>query len=72
MEYNVFSYLIPSLGDITGDGKVTAMDMSMVAKVMSGLITLTPAQFKRGDMNADGVLDLFDLVLIGQRVVGPP
>ena len=58
----------PPLGDVTGDGRVTAVDALLILQAEAGLLRLTPAQRRRADVNGDGVVDSRDALLI-QRFV---
>ncbi|MCL0079197.1 dockerin type I domain-containing protein, partial [Dehalococcoidia bacterium] len=45
-------------GDATGDGKVDASDLALVAGAFN-------TQDAASDLNADGVVNIFDLVKVG-------
>ena len=62
----------PSLiyGDVSGDGKVTAADASLVMRHVVGELTLNSDQQTRGDLTNDGTLSSMDAALILQRVMG--
>ncbi len=47
-------------GDATGDGKVDASDLTLVAGAFN-------TQDAASDINADGIVDIFDLVLVGRN-----
>ena len=43
-----------TLGDLTGDGNVNAMDVNIAKRILSGSVTPTAAQKLAGDINGDG------------------
>ena len=51
-------------GDMTGDGKITIDDATMIQKSLAELITLTPEQKAAADTNADGKVDINDATQI--------
>jgi pimeloyl-ACP methyl ester carboxylesterase len=55
-------------GDVTGDGKVSAVDALVVLKVVSGNYTATEEQLVNGDMNCDDVLTASDARIILKKV----
>ncbi|MBO7215827.1 MAG: dockerin type I repeat-containing protein [Clostridia bacterium] len=58
------------LGDIDGDGEVTANDYNMARNAVLGKITLTPAQIKRGDVDGNGKINARDYLLIRRIYLG--
>lgn len=70
-----FTLIIPStddyiLGDINGDGNVSAVDSQMVLRYSSGEMTLTDNQFVIGDVNGDAQVTAVDSRYILQHVAG--
>lgn len=70
-----FTLIIPStddyiLGDVNGDGTVSAVDSQMVLKHASGETTMTDAQFVLGDVNGDAQLSAIDSRYILQHIAG--
>ena len=59
-----------STGDVNGDGKVDALDASLVLQYDAGLITFTEEQIIRADVNDDGKADALDASLILQYDAG--
>lgn len=51
----------PPTGDVNGDGRVNAIDLTMMARHMAGTYDLTPAQIRTGDMNRNGRIDQQDI-----------
>lgn len=47
-------------GDATGDGKVDASDLTLVTRAFN-------TQDAAPDINADGIVDIFDLVKVGRN-----
>ncbi len=58
------------LGDIDGDGKISAADALEVLKSVVGKITLTDTQKLAGDVDKDGDVDATDALEILKEVVG--
>ncbi|MDE6666084.1 MAG: leucine-rich repeat protein [Ruminococcus sp.] len=56
-------------GDINGDNSVSIADAVLLQKCILGSETLTEEQFKSADMNSDGFVDSFDMVLLRCKVV---
>ena len=56
----------PPLGDVDGDGWISRNDANLALNHHAGLLTLTPEQFARADVNRDGVVDSIDAALILQ------
>ena len=58
------------LGDVDGDGFITANDYNMARNAVLGKITLTPAQIKRGDVDGNGKINARDYLLIRRIYLG--
>lgn len=60
------------LGDLNNDGKVDDADMEIITRYMQGepisaISPLSEAEFwRRADLNKDGVINVLDMILIGQ------
>jgi hypothetical protein len=61
---------VSQLGDVSGNGTVSAYDAAMVLQYVVGLITLTDAQKEAADVNKSGVITALDAALILQYTVG--
>lgn len=59
-----------SLGDVDGDGKVTAEDYAMVNRYVLGTLSLSPKAFKAADVDGSGEVDAIDYLLIRRFVMG--
>ncbi len=57
-------------GDLNGDQKVTATDLSVINRAANGTITLTSDEKKRADLNGDGYVNKEDVELVQQFLVG--
>ena len=57
-------------GDVNGDGEITAADVQLVLRHLSGAIILKDEQFKRADLNNDGTLSAAEALTILQYVNG--
>ena len=51
-------------GDVTGDGKVTAIDATLVLKAASGIICFPSENLPEADVNCDGVITVIDARII--------
>ena len=58
------------LGDVNGDGLVTAQDASLVLQAVAGKIELSPSQISIADVNGDTSITAQDASLILQKVAG--
>lgn len=58
------------LGDVNGDGDVTAQDASLVLQAVAGKIEFSAEQRKVADVNEDGEITAQDASLILQYVAG--
>ncbi len=57
-------------GDLDGNRRVTATDLTVINQAANGKITLTPDEKKRADVNGDGYVDKKDVELMQQFIVG--
>ncbi|MDR2712330.1 MAG: dockerin type I domain-containing protein, partial [Clostridiales bacterium] len=62
--YNYARPIQSRMGDVNGDGRITAEDAIMVMQWYVGLIYLSPEQLLLADVNGDGVVDMTDAALI--------
>jgi len=58
------------VGDISGDGKVTAYDAALAAQCAEGSTTLSAAQRMAADVTGDGCISYCDALLIARYAVG--
>jgi len=54
------------LGDVDGDGIITANDAQLIFEYNAGLRQLSPSQLARADVNRDGRVNSIDAALILQ------
>ncbi len=59
-----------NLGDVSGDGKVSAYDAALAAQFAVELITLSPDQQDRAEVSGDGRVSSYDAALIARYSVG--
>ena len=57
-------------GDVNGDGKVNATDVTMARQYYRGVLTLTPEQIARIDVKPDGKINATDITLLRQYYRG--
>lgn len=63
-----YSYCV-KMGDVNGDGSVTADDSLLVQQAVVELVTLTEEQFTAADVNEDGTVDAMDAKKILDYIV---
>jgi len=59
-----------SLGDVSGNGKITAYDAALVLQYVVGLTDFEIAQLKAADVTGDGTISALDAAVILQYSVG--
>lgn len=59
-----------TLGDVDGDGSISAIDALMVLQAAVGSISLTSTEYQAANVIADGKLDAIDALAILQKSVG--
>ncbi|MBN1871240.1 MAG: metallophosphoesterase [Candidatus Omnitrophica bacterium] len=57
-------------GDVSGNGRITAYDASMVGRHAAELITLDSAALEIADVNGDGIISAADAALIARKAAG--
>ena len=57
-------------GDVSGDGKINAMDANAAKRVLNGSAGLTDAQRAACDVNGDGQINAIDVNIIGRYLLG--
>ena len=57
-------------GDVTGDGKTTAVDAALVMKAVAGVYCVPEENLKNADMNCDGKLTMTDARIILKQIAG--
>ena len=62
--------LISRLGDVDGDGVISAKDALMILQHIDGEVLLTDDQFRRADLNSDGELSAVEALRILQFING--
>ena len=62
--------LISRLGDVDGDGVISAKDALMILQHIGGEVLLTDDQFRRADLNSDGELSAVEALCILQFING--
>ena len=61
---------VSSLGDVDGNGTISALDALLLLQHINDLVNLTAPQFERADLNADGRLTASEALRILQYVSG--
>ena len=64
-EYPIFTWQVPSKvkGDLDNNGRVNVSDAVAIQKCLTGKCMISDGQFVTADMNNDGILNAFDMVL---------
>ena len=57
-------------GDVSGDGKVSMMDLLVLRKYLAGITELTETQMKAADVNNDGKVSMMDVLWLRQYLAG--
>ena len=65
-----FSYDIIIYGDVSGDGKVNALDLLRVQKNILGTTSLTGAYKTAADTSKNGKIDALDLLQVQKHIIG--
>lgn len=63
--FNIYMYCIPIPGDVNFDSEFTIADLVMMSEYLLGKRELP--SYELGDMNNDGVVDVYDFVLMRQE-----
>ena len=58
------------IGDVNGDGQITAYDAELVLQFVVGLIELSPPQQEAADVSGNGIVTAYDADLILLYIVG--
>ena len=60
----------PKPGDLTGDGKVTMVDVLRLARGAASYVTLTEQEQKAGDVTGDGKITMADVIRVARSAAG--
>ena len=52
------------IGDVNGDGSLTAVDVMLCANFILKLIEFEPEEFLAADVDGNGIIDIYDSLLI--------
>ena len=73
LDYEIFVEAdLAAMGDMDGDGKISAKDALEVLKCVVGKVEFTPVQETVADVNEDGDISAKDALEILKKVVGKP
>ncbi len=53
-----------NLGDVNGDGSLTAVDVLLCVNYIIGLVDLEPEEFLAADVDGNGLINIYDALLI--------
>ena len=57
-------------GDLNGDGKISALDIVRVQRMIVGIDSVTDEALAAGDLNGDGKISALDIVKLQRHIVG--
>jgi hypothetical protein len=57
-------------GDVNTDGRVNAVDLTMMKRHLLGIYDLTSSQIRIGDLNRNGRIDQQDIDAAGAFIIG--
>ncbi len=63
------TYTVVQYGDSNGDGKITALDLLNVQKILLRQSTLSGAYYKAMDTNKDGKITAIDLLNVQKHIL---
>lgn len=63
------SYPVVLYGDISGDGKISIIDLALIQQHILKVNTLTGVQEKAGDTNRSGGISIVDLALVQRHIL---
>lgn len=63
-------WIYPPKGDVNGDGRIDLVDLRLAYQAALGLIVLSPDELYRADLNDNGVMDMEDVALLCQMILG--
>lgn len=55
-------------GDINADGNVGSVDLVMLSRYLTGSLSMASDEGERADMDSDSTIDIFDLMLLRQKI----
>ena len=58
------------LGDVNGDGKITALDVVRIARYLVNDGSFSQTEMKAADVNGDGVISAADVILLARFLIG--
>ena len=67
---NTKTYILSIIGDVSGDGKITILDLLQVQKHIKGVKKLTGASLLAGDTSLDNKVTILDLLKIQKHIKG--
>jgi len=62
--------ILPTNGDVDGNGEVDLLDVRLCLQIASGVIAATPAQYEMADVDDDGDVDADDARILAEYVIG--
>lgn len=57
------------IGDIDGDGIITVGDCIYMIKYLHGAVAFTDIEYKNGDLNSDGIINIADLCMLKNSLI---
>ena len=59
-----------TLGDVSGEDKLTALDLAIIYAYVNGTLALEPAEIAACDVNRDGTVTEDDVIALRNRILG--
>ncbi len=60
---------VPSIGDVNEDGNISSADIVHLDKYLLNMEELTESKFVQGDINKDGIVNIFDEILLRRMLM---
>ena len=62
--------IVVIIGDVSGDGRINAADLTMISRSVMGIFTLTNYPHQGADINRDNRINAVDLTLVKRNILG--